>query len=87
MRLGERLNKTLTAMMAGAALFTTSACGQPERVQTVGDFCPNSQRISAEPHPSRNNQTDPDNVFDTDQTVAEILAHNEVFDELCPPSE
>lgn len=68
------------------ACATISACGQPERPRTVSDFCLVAKRLSAEPAPAPN-VDDPGNHWDTDLTFAEVLAHNEVFDRLCPPSE
>jgi len=61
----------------------SSACGQPERPRTVSDFCLNDKRISAEPAPERG-ADDRGNKWDTDETLHEILAHNEVRDRLCP---
>jgi hypothetical protein len=52
----------------------------------VSDFCLVAKRLSAEPAPAPN-VDDPGNHWDTDLTFAEVLAHNEVFDRLCPPSE
>lgn len=65
------------------ALATTSACGQPERPRIASDFCLASQRISAEPAPAAQTN-DPGNRFDTDETLFQVLEHNEVLDRLCP---
>lgn len=83
MRHEPKLRKAFGAMMAATLLFTISACGQPERPQTVSDFCLSAKRISAEPAPVKA-MDDPGNLFDTDMTLAEILAHNAVVDRLCP---
>lgn len=84
MKLVKRSSVTL---IAGAALcFTSSACGQPEPLRTVSDFCAASKRISAEPAPAAG-ADDPGNRFDTDQTFGEIVAHNAVVDRLCPPAD
>jgi hypothetical protein len=81
-----RLEKRSAGMMLLAtACVMTSACGQPERPQTVSDFCLADKRISAEPAPGPS-VDDPGNQFDTDATLNEILAHNEVHDRLCPPA-
>lgn len=77
--------KTIFASIA-ALLATTSACGQPERLATAGDFCATDRRISAEPHPrdpAEGPQSDPANQFDTELTVADILAHNQRYDAVC----
>lgn len=68
--------------MAAAAIFTLSACGQPEPPRTVSDFCLNAKRLSAEPAPIAG-MDDPGNAFDTDMTFAEIVAHNAVWERLC----
>ena len=78
-----KLSKAKFAL-AAVTLFTVSACGQPERPRTVSDFCLAGKRLTAEPAPSAG-VDDPGNVFDTDQTFAEVIAHNAVFDRLCPP--
>jgi hypothetical protein len=79
--------KRLAALaLLGTACVTISACGQPERPRVVSDFCLNDVRLSSEPAPAPD-ADDPGNLFDTDQTFAEILAHNEVHDRLCPPSD
>lgn len=83
MKLGKRSSVTLIAV--AALCFTSSACGQPEPLRTAGDFCPNAKRISAEPAPQAG-MDDPGNKFDTEQTFAEVVAHNAVVDRLCPPS-
>ena len=79
-----RLEKKSAALMLLAiGCATTSACGQHERPRTASDFCLADKRISAEPAPALN-VDDPGNRFDTDATLGEILAHNEVHDRLCP---
>jgi hypothetical protein len=60
----------------------TSACGQPERPRTAQDYCLLDQRISAEPAPI-SGADDPGNQWDSEQTLREILEHNEVIDRLC----
>lgn len=77
--------KQLSAMVLAVIVCgTTSACGQPERPRTVSDsFCLTDKRLSAEPAPGPD-AMDHGNKWDTDATLAEILAHNEVFDRLCP---
>jgi hypothetical protein len=45
--------------------------------------CVSFKRISAEPHPIAPDADDPGNLFDTEQTFLEVLAHNEVYDRLC----
>ena len=74
-------------LLASLGLLVTScamisACGQPERPQTVSDFCLNDRRISFEPAPTAG-ADDPGNQYDTEQTGDEILAHNQVHDTLC----
>lgn len=60
----------------------SSACGQPERPATASDFCLVDQRISVEVAPGPN-VDDPGNRYDSDETVEQVLAHNEVHDRLC----
>ena len=71
------------ALLALATLSIVSACGQPERPRTVSDFCLLAKRLSAEPAPAAG-VNDPGNLYDTDQTFAEVVAHNEVVDRMCP---
>lgn len=71
------------ATTAAMLLCTLSACGQPERPRTASDFCLNAKRLSAEPAPG-SGMDDPGNRYDTDMTLAEVLAHNAVVDRLCP---
>jgi hypothetical protein len=61
----------------------TSACGQREPLKTASDFCLAAQRITAEPAPSAQ-VDDPGNRFDTDDTLFQVLEHNQVLDRLCP---
>ena len=68
-------------------LATVSACGQPEPLNTVSDYCLSAKRLSAEPHPEGPQADDPGNQFDTEQTFNEVLEHNEVYDRLCPALE
>jgi hypothetical protein len=68
--------------LGAAMLSTLSACGQPEPPRTVSDFCLAGKRLSAEPAPAAG-MDDPGNVFDTDQTFAEVVEHNAVWDKLC----
>lgn len=65
-----------------AAIFTLSACGQPEPLRIASDFCLAGKRLTAEPAPSAG-VDDPGNRFDTDQTFAEVVEHNAVWDRLC----
>jgi len=60
----------------------TSACGQPEPLRTVGDFCLNDRHITVEVAPAPG-VDDTGNRFDTDETVEQVLAHNEVLARLC----
>ncbi|WP_165913367.1 hypothetical protein [Novosphingobium sp. ST904] len=71
-----------TAAMAAALLSMTSACGQPEPPRTASDFCLVSKRLTAEPAPAAG-QDDPGNRFDTDETLSEVIEHNQVYDRLC----
>lgn len=66
-----------------AALAMTSACGPRERLGTASDLCLAAKRISAEPAPATG-ADDPGNRFDTDETLLQVLEHNQVMDELCP---
>jgi hypothetical protein len=75
--------KSAIRIMAAALLVTTSACARPERLRTVSDFCLAAQRITAEPAPGANID-DPGNRFDTDETLFQVLEHNQVVDRLCP---
>jgi hypothetical protein len=76
------LGKKWSAPLLGIVCATTSACGQPERPQTVSDFCLVDKRLSVEVAPAPG-ADDPGNRYDTDQTVDEVIAHNEVHDRLC----
>lgn len=63
----------------------SSACGQPEPLRTVSDFCLNDRRISLEVEPGAGAEdAAAGNQFDTRETEAEVLTHNEVHDRLCP---
>lgn len=85
------VTKWCSVMTLVIACGSVSACGQPEPPRTVSDFCAVAKRLSAEPdpadvaggEPSAEDKT-PGNQFDTDQTFAEVLSHNEVYDRLCP---
>ena len=77
------MKRVMTFAAIGIAAAMTSACGQPEPLRTVSDYCLNSKRISAEPHPEGPTADDPGNQFDTEQTFGEVLEHNEVYDRLC----
>ena len=68
--------------LAMAMLFTVSACGQPEPPRIASDFCLAAKRLTAEPAPMIG-MDDPGNRFDTEQTFAEVIEHNSVFDRLC----
>jgi hypothetical protein len=76
-----RLSKAKCAL-AAVTLSTLSACGQPEPPRTVSDFCLAGKRLTAEPAPIAG-LDDPGNRFDTEQTFAEVIEHNAVFDRLC----
>lgn len=41
-----------------------------------------SKRLTAEPAPAAG-QDDPGNKFDTDETLQEVIGHNQVYDRLC----
>lgn len=70
-------------VILATALAMTSACARPEPPKTVSDLCLNDRRISIEPAPVAG-ADDPGNRWDTEQTVAEVIEHNEVHDRLCP---
>lgn len=65
-----------------AMSFTASACGQPEPLRAVSDFCLVDKAISVSPAPGPN-APDPRNEFDSDQTTIEVLQHNVVHSSLC----
>ena len=69
-------------VLALAATFTISACARPEPPRTVSDFCLAAKRLTAEPAPVAG-ADDPGNLFDTEQTFAEVVEHNSVWDRLC----
>ena len=69
-------------VLALAVISMTSACGQPEPPRTVSDFCLAAKRLTAEPAPAAG-MDDPGNLFDTEQTFAEVVEHNSVYDRLC----
>lgn len=79
MMYGKRLIAT-TTLVLGCVM--SSACGQPEHPRTVSDFCLVDKRISVEVEPAPGTETEA-NQFDTEQTVNEVLSHNEVHDRLC----
>lgn len=62
---------------------TISACGQPETLRSVSDFCLNDRRLTTSVPGEA--EDDPGNQWDTFDTVLQIFAHNEVHDRLCPP--
>lgn len=69
-------------------LAMTSACGQPESPATASDtaktnLCLIDKPIMFDPAPS-SNASDPNNEFDTEDTVAELLAHNARYRRICP---
>ncbi len=64
-------------------LAMTSACDPLEPPKTVSDFCLNDRRVSIAPAPAAG-ADDPGNHWDSDQTVAEVIEHNAVHDQLCP---
>ena len=70
---------------AVALSFMLSACGQPETLKTVSDFCLIDQRIafSVADMPEMN---DPKNMLDTDETVKAIIKHNQTHDMVCAGS-
>jgi hypothetical protein len=69
-------------VMSAAVLLTMSACGQPETLRTVSDFCLNDRevRYSVAPAPGVD---DAGNQFDTDETVRGLIEHNAVLRRLC----
>jgi hypothetical protein len=79
MRLARK-SAALTMLVFGCG--TISACGQPEHPRAVSDFCLVDQRLTVEVAPGPG-VDDPTNQFDTDETVRQALAHNEVHDRLC----
>lgn len=79
MKSGKRC-ASLALLAIGCA--TVSACGQQERPRTASDFCLVDQRLTVEAAPGIG-ADDPGNQYDTDETVEQVLAHNEVHDRLC----
>ena len=78
-----RLSRMISsATMAALTLSMLSACGQPVRPNSASDFCLNDRRISVSVAGAAG-VDDPGNTFDTDATVREVLAHNEVHDRVC----
>jgi len=63
--------------------FTISACGQRETLRTVNDFCLLDKVIKVAVAPAQTTP-DPDNQYDTDQTVLDVLEHNVVHERVCP---
>ncbi len=62
--------------------FMLNACGQPEPLRTVSDFCLNDKVVMFNAAPKLN-ENDPANFYDTDQTVEDLIAHNAVHRRLC----
>lgn len=79
----QAVKKSVRPVLLAIALATTSACVQPERPQTASDFCLNARRITIEPAPVEG-MDDAGNLFDSDETVEQVLGHNHVMDRLCP---
>lgn len=81
----KRAKKLTSLVLLGIGVGTISACGQPEPLRTVTDtFCLNDRRVSVEVEPIVGEEDlTGGNQYDTEQTVMEVLAHNEVHDALC----
>lgn len=76
----KRLGRLVLLAMLCA---TSSACARQERPQIAPDtLCLNDRRISVEPAPVEG-MDDKGNVLDSEATVREVLAHNQVYDNLC----
>lgn len=78
----QRLKSLLPSLLLVLVVSSTlSACAQRETLNSVNDFCLVDARISisvGEP-----GQDDPGNQWDSDETVNEVLKHNEVHDKVC----
>ena len=72
----------LKLLLAVGIISTLSACGQPEPLRTVSDFCLISERITVEVSPDKN-QVDVGNLWDSDLTVGQVLTHNAKIDRVC----
>ncbi len=77
------MRRAMQSATLAILLATSSACARHAPPRTVSDLCLTAQRISAEPAPSAG-ADDPGNHYDTDETLFQILEHNEVLDRLCP---
>ena len=83
------LKPRLAAILIMPAIM--SACGEPARPATASDtaktdLCLIDKAISFDPAPAAGT-ADPDNRFDTDQTVDEILMHNARLHGVCGAAE
>lgn len=80
----KNVKKLLGMTTLALSCATISACGQPEPPRTVSDFCLNDRRVSIEIEPAVGAEDAvKGNDFDTDETVTEVLTHNQVYDRLC----
>lgn len=62
----------------------TSACGPRETLRTVSDFCLNDREVRYNVA-TESGVDDAGNLFDTDETVRDLIEHNAVLRRLCAP--
>lgn len=60
----------------------TSACNQRETLKTVSDFCLHDREVRFAVAPAAG-ADDPGNLFDTEETVKDLIEHNAVRRKLC----
>ena len=65
-----------------AGLFMTSACAHHEPPRTVSDFCLIDKKVTVNVAPQAA-APDPQNIYDSDETVLQVLTHNNVHAALC----
>lgn len=83
MRLIPRLRLSSGLMMAVLVSFGVSACGARETPpKPVSDFCliDKTVSLSIAPQPGLD---DPGNRYDSEETVAEVMAHNQRWRAVC----
>jgi hypothetical protein len=76
------MKPAVTLLTSVLALAMTSACSPHATPRTVSDLCLNDREVKFSVAPS-SGVDDPGNKFDTEETVADLLAHNAVLRRLC----
>lgn len=77
-----RMTRGLLFATLALALCMPSACSRPETVRTVSDTCLTMKIVRFNPAPAPG-VDDPGNLFDSDETVADLAAQNAVLRRQC----